>query len=285
MKILQAILILISTCSALIAQDDAPNLLSTITVYIPGSDLVPRFLNAHPRRPGMLKITTYPTSFNGRIVADYLTQTYPSDYNINRYYYYGWNGILSFDERKKAARDLLQKLLEIRKEYQKEIGLEPSFRIITYSHGGNVLLNMAKIASDDCPLKIEEVIMLACPVQERTKKFICKPIFKKIYAFYTACDIVQIGDPQGLYKKGKTEKLFSESSFPEQPNLRQARIKLNGRPLVHIEFFSPKFMKLIPELCKVADSLYDDSRAAKAKKRIINISGNEKNRKIYYTLS
>lgn len=206
--------------------------------------------------PGMHKITEYDSFYNCRQVAELLAKNYPELYALDRYYYFGWNGKLCFDERKKAAHDLYKELLKIYTMHITAYEGEPYFRIISHSHGGNVVLNLAKIIPADSQIFIDECIILACPVQEKTKKYVRSPRFKKIYAFYSGNDMFQVLDPQRWYKKGKSKKLFSARTFDQCDNLRQARLRLNGSHPMHVDFFMPKIMAHLPLLCNAIDEAY-----------------------------
>lgn len=204
----------------------------------------------------MQKITAYDQCYNCRNIAELMAKADPTQYCLDNYYYFGWNGKLCFQKRKAAAKDLYAELEKLHKEHKNLLGEGPIIRVITHSHGGNVLLNLAKIIPAESQLYIDEAIILACPVQDKTKYLAASPRFKKIYAFYSGNDMFQVLDPQGWYKKGKTKKLFSDRTFPQTENLRQARIKLHGGHPMHIEFFMPKFMAHLPALCKQLDEFY-----------------------------
>lgn len=230
-----------------------------ITVFIHGTRLTPSSFSKKYlyRIPGMHKITAYDHYYNCRRIAELLAKIDPKQYNLDNYYYFGWSGKLCFIERKAAAKELYKELEELYRAHKNMLGEGPVFRIITHSHGGNVLLNLANIIPADSRIIIDEAIILACPVQEKTKHLISSPRFKKIYAFYSGNDMFQVLDPQGWYKKGKSKKLFSDRTFPHCDNLRQARIKLNGGHPMHIDFFLPKFMANLPAACKTLEELYE----------------------------
>lgn len=60
----------------------------------------------------------------------------------NYFYTYGWSGLISQQRRRKEAIRFFNALTD---EYQKltQAGIKPRIRLITHSHGGNVILNMA----------------------------------------------------------------------------------------------------------------------------------------------
>ena len=64
----------------------------------------------------------------------------------------------------------------------------PIFKLITHSHGGNVALYLAPIAEED-PLNavtIEELILLACPVQVETSPYVNELSLPEFFAAFTS---------------------------------------------------------------------------------------------------
>src|SRR5690606_21498756 len=114
--------------------------------------------------------------------------------------------------------------------------------IIAHSHGGNLALHMAKIRTAPSPLTVKSLILLACPVQEKTMHLIDTPMFQRIYSLYSSFDLVQVLAPQlrrsdltkpyfakaskGTQKKrGYKIPSFSSRLFPQHPHVIQAKIK------------------------------------------------------------
>ena len=50
--------------------------------------------------------------------------------------------------------------------------------------------------------------------------------------------------------------MFSERTFDHHETLRQARVKLKGRSLMHIDFLLTGFLKHLPALCQEIDHFY-----------------------------
>jgi len=109
------------------------------------------------------------------------------------YYTFGWSGLLSYSSRQKAAKFLYKKLIRL-VEQLKSKGLNPKIRILGFSHGGNVTVQMAnfdpwnKLKSK---LTINEFIALGMPVQKENDVLIRHPMFEKVYHFYSNGDIPQ----------------------------------------------------------------------------------------------
>ncbi len=230
-----------------------------ITIWVHGSKLTPTLVckSFFYRIEGMHSALEYDTKYHKRTIAELLCQISPDQYVLDQFHFFGWNGELCFDKRKNAAKELYDATLKLIDTYKTEHdGERPKIRIITHSHGGNVVLNLAKVQNSEHPLIINELIILGCPVQEKTKRLIEANCFLKVYAFYSGTDIFQIIDPQGLYKKGKTKKILSGRTFDHHETLRQACVKLNGRSLMHIDFLLTSFLKHLPALCQEIDHFY-----------------------------
>ena len=125
------------------------------------------------------------------------------------------------------------------------------FRSITHSHGGNVALNLAAVDHTKSSWHINEAILLACPVQNKTKHLIDNQLFDRLYSLYSTTDTIQVIDPQGLYKKETapdSKGLFSQRIFPYHKKLIQAKIRINKHGVPHTNFTFCSFLKHLPAL-------------------------------------
>lgn len=190
-------------------------------------------------------------------IANTLHNSAPSTFPLEDYYIFGWSAKPSFSERENAANHLYADLIKLRDEYISSYGQAPFIRVISHSHGGNVVLNIAPLCKNDKDFYIDEIILLACPVQEKTEAFIKAPCFKKVYAFYSDADIIQIIDPQGLYKENSNIKsIFSKRRFEGLDNFYQAQVKINKKSLGHMDFISAHFLCHLSELCNQIERFY-----------------------------
>lgn len=258
MKIRIRIFSLLFIAAYTFASQQTPVTHDFITVWVHGTKLTPTLVcaNFFYRMPGMNSALVYDQKYHKRAVAELLCQLDPEHYILEQFYFFGWNGKLSFSAREQASYDLFNALSDLIYSYQNMHGYKPKIRIITHSHGGNVVLNLAKI-DPIFAITIDELILLGCPVQDKTKTLIAADCFKKVYAFYSGADIFQIIDPQGLYKSAEAKRTFSERRFNHHDKLRQAHIKLNGRSLMHVEFLCFPFLNHLSSLCKEIDLFYD----------------------------
>jgi hypothetical protein len=230
----------------------------TITVWLHGSKVGPNFFfhDFFYHKEGMVNALDYHPRYHARDMAQYLCDADPQTYHMEHFYFWGWSGRLSRQSRKDAAYDLYQALLTLVHRYEETYPDRVlRLRLIAHSHGGNVLLNLA-VVQDQKQLAIDELILLSCPVQYATRDYVTSPYFKKIYSFYSS-DLYQIIDFQYTCKNGRYLKRHSDRRFKEAPQVRQVKIKLNNRFLMHVEFLLKRFLKRVPLLCREVDDFYD----------------------------
>lgn len=178
----------------------------------------------------------------------------PNRFVYSDFYAFGWSGKLSFDERQRAAQGLVQELQRVVSEYVKIHGIQPTIRIVTFSHGGNVALNMAQFLPKDM---VVELILIACPVQTDTEEFVLSDNFSKVYLIYSHKDIIQIIDPIHIcrsIKEGNHKKISTRFFDYNVDKLKQICVSVNGSYIGHFELFQ-LFNKYIPDVLKQVDSL------------------------------
>lgn len=111
----------------------------------------------------------------------------------NSYYTFGWSGLISEKRRYQAARCLYQGLQELIALYKKQ-KRHPKIRIMAYSHGGNVVLNLADLRAKEFSsdaFTIDELILVGLPIQAVTTRQVQSPLFKDVYSLYSRGDKVQ----------------------------------------------------------------------------------------------
>lgn len=211
----------------------------TITVWVHGT----RFIFQHSP-PGLLHATSLPDGHYLKDYAQELAHWAPHKFPINMFYTFGWSGQMNCKKRVEAARDLYIALINECLAIQQCTGMVPAIRLITHSHGGNVALNLARFQDLYRGLVIDELIMLACPAQQATQKYIANPMFKAIFHICSLADPAQLMDPEGLYHKGAP--FFSQRWFNPYPNLIQASLTINDRSPSHTSFFKPYMARILP---------------------------------------
>lgn len=226
-----------------------------ITVWVHGtrpSTLMPESLDQQVKKsidslslcpPGLNHASTINPASRHCTAAHVLSRADPQQFPIDSFYLFGWSGELDTQARKDAAQVLYNALKQLITDYFTQYGSPPLITIISHSHGGNVVLNLATLCEEN-ELWIERLVLMACPVQRETAHLIAHGMFKKIYALYSRADLVQVMDPQRLhpfreiaqqflenkkpsvlksiqeaYLRGQQNPLFSERHFPERTNL------------------------------------------------------------------
>ncbi len=134
----------------------------------------------------------------------------------NQYYTYGWAGLLSPSRRYADAIGLYQALYDKVTKLKKQ-GIKSKIRIIGYSHGANVCLNLACVRMlENVPndLSIDELILIGMPVQNDTDYLVSDPLFKKVYHIYSRGDRIQKLD------FFSTTRFFSRRVFKERKDFK-----------------------------------------------------------------
>ena len=233
-----------------------------INVWIHGTRLFyspPPLHNFLYAAPGLQRACDYETKYHMHQIGKTLGHAAPHLFPCESFYIFGWSGKLDFGVREQAAFELYKDLMAVRERYETEHGIKPIIRIITHSHGGNVALNLVRVPGKKDDFCIDELVLLACPVQDQTACLVKNPLFKRIFAIYSHLDLFQILDPQGLYKNEiKASSWLSGRYFPEQENLEQVTIKMNGRAIFHGEFVFPRFLNFLADIIGTMDSWHQE---------------------------
>ena len=98
----------------------------------------------------------------------------------NHYYTYGWSGLLSPTNRYKDSYGLYTAIEQELAKFKTQ-GITPKIRVIGYSHGGNVVLNLGAVRQKmpvNKQLIIDESIILGTPIQKETDYLVNDPVFK-----------------------------------------------------------------------------------------------------------
>lgn len=171
----------------------------------------------------------------------YLDSKINKDIYNNRYYTFGYKGILSDKHRREASRELYCCINSIVQKYRDK-GFNPIINICAYSHGGNVALHMASYSkSIKSNFNINKLILLATPIQQETFYALKSSIFKEIINIYSESDIIQPGDKISV--NGRSYQTFkdifnlnNESIY--KYNIKDIRFLIDGKSYIgHYEFW------------------------------------------------
>jgi len=115
----------------------------------------------------------------------------------NIFYTFGWSGLLSTQVRYQEAIIFFEQLKTEVERYHAQ-GINPKIRIIGYSHGGYIALNLGAVFNN---LKesyqnwlVDELILIGVPVISDTDFLVSSKLFKRVYHFYSPADRVQVVD-------------------------------------------------------------------------------------------
>jgi hypothetical protein len=246
-----------------------------ITIWVHGTVIFckPIYHHIFDNNSCLMPVASLPQNHHFRLLASAMAEHDPEHFPLEEFYIFGWSGKLQNQERKDAAHKLFSEIVSLQKRYKEKYGCEPIIRIIAHSHGGNVVLNMAKIKTALELFRIKSLILLACPVQEKTMHLISTPMFQRVYSLYSSLDIIQIIAPQfkricatdcinSKHKHRYRIPPFSSRVFPIYSHLTQTKIKINDFPISHTRFSTKEFTSILPIILHKLDSWHAETLAA-----------------------
>ncbi len=230
-----------------------------LTIWVHGTRLLPKgmFKNFFYCQPGLHHYSELEPKYRHHKVAKTLINSDPLAFPEQTFYLFGWDGVLSGTARETAATQLYHDLKQLRADSVQTYGCEPRICIITHSHGGNIALLLEKVKDQtDTAFSIDTLILLACPVQQKTMAYAHASLFKKIYSLYSMLDVLQVVDPQGLKQAKNAPRipLFSGRHFADHEKIDQVAIKINDRSIMHIEFIKLSFLARLPRILAEIDA-------------------------------
>lgn len=170
----------------------------------------------------------------------------------DEYYTFGWSGLVSNKLRYLESAFLHQDLNKLIKKVEKD-GYTPKIRLIGYSHGGNLALQLGALhVTKDVTEQfyIDELWLLGTPIQVETDYLINSPIFKKVYNFYSRADRVQTLDFFSFKRFFSRKKFSRRRNFKLPDKLTQVRLKIteyepkdNKKSLGYLPCDDPKLLK------------------------------------------
>lgn len=156
------------------------------------------YKNQAMQQIGLYKVDAIDSSNNSSASLSFIIEEINKHYGIHKtthYYTYGWCGLLSQKHRYQDAKQLFIALeKEVNTVQRHYPNVHVKVRLVGYSHGGNVSLNLGLVRQKEfprSPLHIDELILLGTPVLTDTDYLINDKIFHKIFNLYSFCDRVQ----------------------------------------------------------------------------------------------
>jgi len=125
-----------------------------ITIWVHGTLMfyTPVYHRIFGDKSCLLAINALPQGHHFRVLAETIAYNDSEHFPIEEFYIFGWSGKLQNQERENAAKKLYQEIITLQEQYEKKYGIAPTIRIIAHSHGGNVVLNMARLRPSAAPL-------------------------------------------------------------------------------------------------------------------------------------
>jgi hypothetical protein len=156
------------------------------------------YKNQAMQRIGLHRVNPTNITDNSSASLSYTIEEINKHYGLEKtshYYTFGWSGLLSQKHRYQDAKELFialeNEIKKVRTQYNNPL---IKVRVIGYSHGGNVSLNLGLVHQKYFPqstLSIDELVLLGTPVLTDTDHLINDEIFKKIFNLYSLSDRVQ----------------------------------------------------------------------------------------------
>jgi len=201
--------------------------------------------------PGLHHVDKMPKNALFRRDVDTLCAGDNNRFCKDHFYTFRWSGSLSFSARELAGQQLYDEVVKLLQDYKQKYGYYPKLRIMTFSHGGNVALNMASHLPffKGEPVYLEFLIV-ACPVQKTTEKFIEHSEINSIYTIYSSRDLLQVADNYKFENKRYFPKRFFKTN---KNNCKQIKVIINKRGLGHLDLLR-SFTVHLPEVLNKADS-------------------------------
>lgn len=160
---------------------------------------------------------------------DHMTKIVDRDKKIhNHFYTFGWSGLMSrkhrYQDAKKCYIELAQEVARLREQ-----GINPKVRVISYSHGGNVALNLGAVRQKedvDQSLSVDELVLMGVPIQHETDHYVADKLFKKAYHLYSRGDRIQKIDFFSFNRFFSRRIFTSRKSFQLPEKLLQVQVKI-----------------------------------------------------------
>lgn len=192
------------------------------------------YQNQTMQKLGFQQITGIPAKHHAvaPLFARIYEQLDPSNRKIKTVYYtFGWSGLASHKERLKAAYSFYSGFQEVITDIEKEYGVTPITEVVGYSHGATTVLLCEEVRQklqEDPPFIIDKLMLLGTPVHKETERYICSPLFKKIFHFYSRGDNIQCLDCFST-KRFFSRRRFGHRSYCTLPDsLHQIEVKITN---------------------------------------------------------
>ncbi len=233
-----------------------------VNIYIHGTYPGPRLILDHFDcfffgKIGLNHISALPQTNLFLQLVKNLCNSDPKRFSFDHFYTFAWSGALCFPARKKAGMILYNKLNDLILDYKKKYDYYPKIRIITFSHGGNVALNMIQFLPFLQDKHIElELVIIACPVQEPLASYIKNPEIDFIYSISTEGDYIQKLD---FYQHGGKYQFSNQLFDTTYKKCCQIIVSIDGHSIGHFDLFR-SFLVHLPYTLNWADMNFNPNQ-------------------------
>jgi len=205
--------------------------------------------------PGIHHVTDLPDNALLHQDIEKLQERDPLRFCSEHFYTFGWSGKLNFSARARDGKILYKELIKLLDSYKANYGFYPHVRLMTFSHGGNVALNMVKHLPFFKDEHIHlELLLIACPVQKTTEHLIEHEEIDQVYVISSGRDLLQVVD----FYHHNNHGYFPDRFFhTKKSNCTQIRVQVNNRGLGHIDLMR-SFMIHLPYVLNFADASVND---------------------------
>lgn len=242
--------------------------ITTLTVWVHGTNPPPNiFWNGQysPFRPwlyaspGLSLAKELPKNYYFHKLAKKCALIDELEFPFDTFYTYGWPSTMpSVATRKHEGRKLFDQLNNLIKEFAK-IGQLLKVRLVGFSHGGNVILNMISYLPFSCQNIDIEVVFLGIPVQELTRKNINSPWVHRAFSFYTDADWLQVMDVQALQNWKQGVPWFSQKTFYDEDQVIQIKLMVDGKSIGHREY--RLINHHVPSILRMSQAMTDGKKS------------------------
>lgn len=195
-------------------------------------------------------------------VMESLVASYDNTFSKQHVYGFIWSAEFSLKGRETAAKDLNKAIEKLSEEFNFGKPGAPQLRLIGFSEGVNVVLSLAKYKHPGAYV-VDELILLAGPVQYSTAYLVHDELFKTVFNIYSSGDYIQLISLQQIYDLDCTNPILTTRRFSDAHNIIQVKVRTNGHSMGHFGFNSQKFVIMI-------DPIIDQLHVWLAEKQKIN---------------
>lgn len=218
-----------------------------ITIFVHGTTPLRPFLELLPCKSllyckqGLHLAKDLPQHYHFHKLAAACIEQDQEHFSWDQFYMFGWQSEKIYHHVRRKTAQLLQKQLEEKVQaYWRQHHIVPKIRLLGFSHGGNVIINLADFLPIACAQKVVEIEawLFGTPVQVVNRDLVNSQYFTNIYSVFSQNDWIQRLDPQGLrnIKLLKQNYFWSDRAFGLESRCKQVKFTVNGKSIGHMAY-------------------------------------------------